>query len=113
MKSLQSHNMLLIATVTRLKLFLHSRCLKPPIDQAPDQLTFSQHNSQLIIKNPTPYYLTLCGLQAGSNTLTNVTVSPFDQVTETISNAGISSISYRTINDFGGTTPQIIKTITR
>ncbi|MGV7197387.1 fimbria/pilus periplasmic chaperone [Xanthomonas axonopodis] len=103
---IQGKNMLLIATVTRLKIFLRPKGLKPSIDQAEEKLNFSQNNHQLLISNPTPYYLTLCGMKVGADALETAMVPPYDSITLPLNSTVENSITYHTINDFGATTSE-------
>ncbi|MCC4605476.1 fimbria/pilus periplasmic chaperone [Xanthomonas campestris pv. badrii] len=104
--SLQGKNMLLIATVTRLKLFLRPHGLKLAVDQAPSKLTFEQNNGNLIIRNPTPYYLTLCGMKVGSTELETLMVAPNGSEAVPMKGMAGDSITFHTINDYGATTPE-------
>lgn len=91
-----------VATVTQLKLFLRPSGLKPAPGEAPSHLTFSRTGSQLIVHNPTPYYLTLIHLSAGTKELKDIMVAPLSSATLPLPAGSGSFLSLHTINDYGG-----------
>lgn len=109
----QGKNVLLFASVTRIKLFVRPSGLTPSVGDAPDKLTFSQKGERLTINNPTPYYLTLTGISSGSNRLRDIMVSPFGTASEPLLNGAAASVEFHTINDFGATTPAHHATVSR
>lgn len=94
--------MIHVSTVTQLKLFLRPPGLKPASGIAPSRLTFSRSGNQLVIHNPTPYYLTLAGITAGKKPLQDIMVSPLDSATLTLPAGNGSVITLHAINDYGG-----------
>lgn len=112
-KDTEGQNTLILATANRIKLFVRPEGLKSDIKDAPAQLSFSRTGEMLEISNPSPYYLTLTGLKAGSHKLENVMVPPKGKasVSLPVGNSGSSHISYQTINDYGGLTPVLTKSL--
>ncbi|HEY4467228.1 MAG TPA: fimbria/pilus periplasmic chaperone [Klebsiella sp.] len=103
-------NILMLSASTRIKLFVRPSGLRPSPSEAPSQLQVSRNGAQVLIRNPTPYYITITQIKAGAKELREtVMVSP--QGTESLSlpSAGVSRLSFRTINDFGGLTNEQIR----
>lgn len=103
-------NTLQIALQTRVKLFYRPKAIIPEKNNTPwqEKLTLEKQGEQYILKNPTPYYVTIINATANTK-LTNgkeftpVMVPPFSQ-----DNLGVnvdllgSSPVLTYINDFGG-----------
>ncbi|AZI53724.1 fimbrial chaperone protein (plasmid) [Pantoea agglomerans] len=105
-KKMEGKNMLLLAAVTRIKLFLRPAGLTPTADKAPAELTFHRNGGQMRIDNPTPYYLTLVELKAGGKKLPDTMVAPRSSSTLDISSSA-GAVTFRTINDYGAATPEM------
>lgn len=103
-QALDNKNILILAAVTRIKLFVRPSGLKPSIEDAPNKLTFSREGVQLKISNASPYFLTLTDIIAGDQALESVMVPPMGEVLQKVP-SGIRKISYSTINDYGAITP--------
>jgi fimbrial chaperone protein len=103
-KAQQKDNTLQLAITSRIKLLYRPRDLRMPPDEAPAKLTFKRSGSVLVITNPTPYFLTLTELKAGTRALTNTMAAPMSSVTVELPGDTASSITYRTINDYGALT---------
>lgn len=95
-------NMLVMAGTTRIKLFMRPEGLKMSSNEAPSHLKFHRSNDRLKIDNPTPYYLTLVHIKSGNQTLQDIMVAPGKSESIPLPAAAKSSISFSTINDFGG-----------
>ena len=106
-KKMEGKNMLMLAAVTRIKLFLRPAGLTPAVDKAPAELKFHRAGGQVRIENPTPYYLTLVEMKAGGNSLSDTMVSPRSSITVPLPSTSAGSITYRTINDYGAATPEL------
>ncbi|SFN06724.1 fimbrial chaperone protein [Izhakiella capsodis] len=96
------HAVIHVATVTQLKLFLRPRGLKPAPELAARSLTFSRNGHQLVVHNPTPYYLTLTELSSGGKALEDTMVPPLDSVSLPLPTGSGSTITLHNINDYGG-----------
>ena len=99
-------NRLLIAVKNRIKLFYRPGALNT--EAAADawkKLSFRHRGGQLIINNPTPYYVSLFSLKAGSQAIENPPmVPPFGNVFVTSSEG---TVTWKAINDFGGITTEM------
>ena len=105
-EEVEGKNTLMVAAVTRIKLFVRPAGLIPSVDKAPTELTFHRLGSQMRISNPTPYYLTLVEMNMAGRTLPDTMVAPRDSVLLSLpAGAGINVV-FRTINDFGAVTPE-------
>lgn len=106
-KELEGKNTLILAAITRIKLFVRPAGLKPAPDLAPAELRFKKTASQLEIHNPTPYYLTLTDIKAGNKKLNDIMVAPFNKDAVPLPAGSGSDITFSTINDYGAvTSPQ-------
>lgn len=106
-KSRLSENTLQLAIISRIKLYYRPEKLAMPPDQAAEKLTFSRSGSSLTLANPTPYYLTVTELSAGTRSLDNALVPPMGKTSVRLPQDAGSSITYRTINDYGALTPKM------
>jgi fimbrial chaperone protein len=106
-KKMEGKNMLMLAAVTRIKLFLRPAGLTPAADKAPAELRFHRASGQVKIENPTPYYLTLVEMKAGGNKLPDTMVSPRSSTTLALPSSSAGAVTYRTINDYGAATPEM------
>ncbi len=99
-------NRLLIAVKSRIKLFYRPGALNT--DAAADawkKLSFRHSAGQLTINNPTPYYVSLFSLKAGSQAIkTPPMVPPFGNAS--VSSSG-GTVTWQAINDFGGVTAEM------
>ncbi|EPF0317304.1 fimbrial biogenesis chaperone [Enterobacter chuandaensis] len=93
---------LVVATQMQIKLFVRPEGLTLAREKAADKLEFTRKGAQLVIHNPTPYYLTLIDLKAGSHSLKDVMVPPQASENLTLPAGSGSSVSWISINDYGG-----------
>lgn len=105
-KEMEGKNVLMLAAVTRIKLFVRPAGLKPSVDKAPAELIFRRNDNQLQIDNPTPYYITLAQLKAGSKKLPDTMVPPRGNISLPLPAGAGNLVNFRTINDFGAVTPE-------
>jgi len=106
-QAMENKNILLLAAITRIKLFVRPAGLKPDVAKAPEALTFTRINGQLRIDNPTPYHITLAKMKVGSQTLPDSMVSPKGSLSLPLAVSAGKTIAFRTINDFGAATPEV------
>lgn len=104
-KSRLSDNTLQLAIISRIKLYYRPAKLALPPDQAAEKLSFSRSGSSLTLTNPTPYYLTVTELKAGTRVLENALVPPMGKTSVKLPTDAGNNITYRTINDYGALTP--------
>lgn len=114
-------NKLQLAFRTRIKMFYRPEGLAMSSEQAIKNLTFSMKGHQLVIKNTSPYYITLRHLALRStkegpilvslSKLNNKMVSPFGELSLPVSPKelinSMTQVSYSIINDQGGETQGI------
>lgn len=105
-KEAQNKNTLQIAVLNRIKLFVRPKGLTMPSADAPAQLRFHQAGSQLTIKNPTPYYVTLVELTEGAAVLPATMVPPLGQSSLAVPSTAHGEITFQTVNDYGANTPK-------
>ncbi|HEQ3521848.1 TPA: fimbria/pilus periplasmic chaperone [Citrobacter freundii] len=103
---MKGENMLLLSAVTRIKLFVRPQKLNVSVSDAPADLVFYRDAGMLQIKNPTPYYITLAKLKAGSVALKDIMVPPGENTSQPFPANGGNNLTYQTINDYGALTPE-------
>lgn len=101
-------NTLKIATQSVIKLFWRPKGLAYPLGEAPAKLRCTSSADMVTVSNPTPYFITLTDLKKGGKVVKNQMISPFDKYQFSLpKGAKNSSVTYRTINDYGAETPQL------
>lgn len=103
-------NTLQIALQTRVKLFYRPKAILPEKNNAPwqEKLTLEKQGDQYLVKNPTPYYVTIINATAnakstGGKEFTPVMIAPFGQDNLGASASSLGSNPVLTyINDYGG-----------
>lgn len=106
-------NILQFSVTSKIKMFYRPENLNYPLSEAPNNLAFKFSPEGLIVKNPTPLFLTLIEISLNNEKLDNVMVPPFEEVilSPKQSHAGNGKISFSTINDYGAKTDEITKTV--
>lgn len=110
---IQEGNVLLLATANRIKLFVRPQGLTQDINTAAQDLQFTQSGQLLHISNPSPYYVTLTDIQYGIHNLDTLMIAPKSQLSQTVPEKSVNRVSYHAINDFGGTSNLINKTVSQ
>ncbi|AWF33375.1 gram-negative pili assembly chaperone, C-terminal domain protein (plasmid) [Klebsiella oxytoca] len=110
-KMMEGKNVLMLAAVTRIKLFVRPAGLSPAVDKAPGELTFHRSGGQMRIDNPTPYHITLALMKVGGQKLVDTMVSPRGSVSLPLPAGAGNTVTFRTINDFGAVTPELRATL--
>ncbi|MFU0866503.1 molecular chaperone [Kluyvera ascorbata] len=117
-EELRDNNTLQFAIKTKLKLFYRPSSLNEnEAKTAWQSLQFSRSQNQLVVKNPTPFYVTFGQLtvagkvvksEAEQNTPSALTmmVMPFGEKRFPLSSALKGSVTWSAINDFGSDTGQ-------
>lgn len=103
-KSRKDENTLQLAIISRIKMFYRPSNLAIAPDKAADQLRFRRNASTVTLINPTPYYLTVTNMKAGSKDLQNTMVPPMGEVSVPLPAGANGEITYQTINDYGAVT---------
>ena len=103
--NLEGSNVLQLAILSRIKLFVRPKNLQMQPEEAVKQLRFSRSGEHLRVHNPSPYYISTVNLKVGNEKLANTMVAP-KSVAQVIIPAGIKgAISFQTVNDYGAVTP--------
>lgn len=91
---------------TVIKLFYRPSGLAMPATAAPEKLTFAQQGTQLTVKNPTPYYVTLAQLMLDGRTVNvreqGAMIAPFSEEIYAVNGALAKQIHWSVITEFGG-----------
>lgn len=106
-------NELKLVVKTRIKLFYRPEKIAGNASDARKSLKFSRENGQLHITNPSSYYVVLSYLMVGNSLLKDIDmIAPGSQFTVKLpdNNSG-NTIEWRAINDYGGDTALIKKTL--
>lgn len=101
--SKQLENVLQLASLSRIKLFVRPVKLEMKPSEATEHIRFSRQAGELVVHNPTPYYITLVSFMDGKNVLPNTMVPPKESLS--VKSTGNGNITFRTINDYGAVTP--------
>ena len=99
-------NTLQIAVLSRIKLFVRPKNLPMASIDAPAKLRFHESGNTLTVKNPTPYYMTLVQIHAGTATLPTTMVAPMSQADLKLPANAQGNITFQTINDYGANSPE-------
>lgn len=103
--SIQGKNVLQIAILSRIKLFVRPAGLPSKPAEAPGQLRFQRQGNALNITNPSPYYVTLVNVNIGAHKLPNTMVSPKGSAAIALPAGATGAVTYQTVNDYGANTP--------
>lgn len=98
---------LMISVDSSMKLFFRPEALEGNgADDAWKKISFVQSNKNLIVKNPTPYFVTLHTLSTDGqqrSAIRNTLVAPFTQITVPVT-ANVHSVSWSALSDQGAIT---------
>lgn len=95
-------NRLQLAVVSRIKLFYRPSALAEGAREAAFKVEVRRASDHLVIKNPTPYFINLTKLAAGSHQLDNSMVAPYSEAKLSIAKDAIGELTYSFVNDYGG-----------
>ncbi|EMH0063874.1 fimbria/pilus periplasmic chaperone [Providencia rettgeri] len=102
----ESKNILQLAVLSRIKIFIRPTNLSISPVEAYAKLTVKKNNSEIIINNPTPYYMNMVSILIDGKQIDNIMIEPFsDKKLNDSKNP--SSFSYELINDYGALTPKV------
>lgn len=104
---ISGQNVLMLAAITRVKLFYRPSGLAFLPAQAPEKMRFQRTGSGITIENPTPYYLTLAQITVGCQKLDDRMIAPYASEKIALKKLSNNEVKFRTINDFGAVTPEI------
>ncbi|WP_406909111.1 fimbrial biogenesis chaperone [Klebsiella oxytoca] len=99
-------NTLQIAFKTRIKLIYRPKGLSNNAIEAYKNLKFIKHDNELKVVNPTPYYVAFYSVKVGGHIIEDAgTIGPKGTLIWQLPAGVYGSVSWQTINDFGGITP--------
>lgn len=103
--SVEGKNVLQLAILSRIKLFVRPKNLAMPPEEALSHLRFERSGNNLKVSNASPYYVTLVNLQLGSQRLNNLMIAPKNSAQQAIPASASGALSWQSVNDYGAITP--------
>ncbi|PSE46147.1 pilus assembly protein [Acinetobacter nosocomialis] len=109
------NNFLQLAIRSRIKFFYRPVNLKENIDTFSEKIQWVKNGEILLIKNPTPFYITMSSIFQEVNhqkidlLKQGLMLSPFSEDQIKLKNSNITNMSFVYINDYGGRIEQTIK----
>ena len=103
--NLENKNLLQLAVLSRIKLFVRPNNLPYKSEAALDKIAFAKVSGGVEVDNRSAYFVSLVNIHLDDKKLINTMAAPFAK-TQIAAPAG-QKISYQTVNDFGGLTPKI------
>ncbi|WP_151800159.1 fimbrial biogenesis chaperone [Acinetobacter nosocomialis] len=109
------NNFLQLAIRSRIKFFYRPTNLKENIDTFSEKIQWVKNEETLLIKNPTPFYITMSSIFQEVNhqkidlLKQGLMLSPFSEDQIKLKNSNITNMSFVYINDYGGRIEQTIK----
>jgi fimbrial chaperone protein len=103
--NLEGKNVLQLAILSRIKLFVRPKNLAMPPEEALSQLRFERAGNHLKVSNASPYYVTLVNLQLGGKKLENIMIAPKNSAQQTLPDGASGTLSWQSVNDYGAITP--------
>ncbi|MGL6004047.1 fimbrial biogenesis chaperone [Aeromonas sobria] len=98
----QGASVVQFAVQQRIKVFYRPAGLAGKASEAPRALTLALSGGQLILSNPTPYFINLASLEVDGKGLDSEAIAPFGQLTIPASDIGLNaSLALTIVNDFG------------
>ena len=103
--NLEGKNVLQLAILSRIKLFVRPQNLAMQPEEALSHLRFERAGNHLKISNASPYYVTLVNLQLGAQKLENIMIAPKNSAQQTLPIGASGMLSWQSVNDYGAITP--------
>ncbi|MDC9592654.1 fimbrial biogenesis chaperone [Xenorhabdus sp. IM139775] len=109
----EATNRLLVSLKNRIKLFYRPEGLTAQLAAtAYQQLIFSRQAGQLVVQNPTPFYVSFYDIKHGNNVIPEAgMVAPFSRRQWPLPVDSGHTITWRAINDYGGITEPQYQTL--
>lgn len=104
-ENLEGKNVLQLAILSRIKLFVRPKNLAMPPEEALSQLKFERAGNHLKVSNASPYYVTLVNLQLGGQKLENIMIAPKNSAQQSLPSGASGALSWQSVNDYGAITP--------
>lgn len=102
--SVEGKNVLQLAVLSRIKLFVRPKNLQMQPEDALKQIRFARSGQYLKISNPSPYYVSLVNLKMGNEKLPNTMVAPKNSVQVAVPSGAQGAVSFQSVNDYGAVT---------
>ena len=109
-ESVDGKNVLQLAILTRIKIFVRPTKLTMASSQAPGKLTYSVQGNKITIKNPTPYFVNMVNITVGGKSIDAIMASPMSNTTATIPAGTSGVVKFSAISDFGAVSAQMTAT---
>ncbi|MDF7758749.1 type 1 fimbria chaperone FimC [Kosakonia cowanii] len=103
-ESVAGKNVLHLAILSRIKLFVRPATLADLAHEAPAALSFAREGSRLKIANPSPFYLSLVNVQINQRKLNNIMVTPKSSTQVPLPFDARGDLTFQTVNDYGAVT---------
>ena len=104
-ESLAGKNVLHLAILSRIKLFVRPSKLTDPVQEAPEALSFALEGNTLKITNASSYYLSLVNMHINQRKVNNVMVAPKKSTQVALPSDARGDLTFQTVNDYGAVTP--------
>lgn len=110
-----SNNFLQLAVRSRIKFFYRPIDLKENIEQLSEKVQWKINDQYLVVKNPTPFFLTITSILQGTVDhkadllQQGLMVAPFSEDKIKLKNKNVADMSFVYINDYGGRVEHPIK----
>lgn len=110
-----SNNFLQLAVRSRIKFFYRPIDLKENIEQLSEKVQWKINDQYLVVKNPTPFFLTITSIFQGTEghkadlLQQGLMVAPFSEDKIKLKNKNVADMSFVYINDYGGRVEHPIK----
>ena len=101
----ENNNVLQLAILSRIKLFVRPNKLAMQPEEALSQLRFERVGNHLKVSNASPYYITLVNLKLGGKALDNLMIAPKNSAQQVLPDAASGTLSWQSVNDYGAITP--------
>jgi len=103
-ENLVGKNVLHLAILSRIKLFVRPSTLTDPVHEAPAALNVTREGSSLKIANASPFYLSLVNVHINQQKLNNVMVAPKSSTQVALPSDARGDLTFQTVNDYGAVT---------
>lgn len=104
-ESLAGKNVLHLAILSRIKLFVRPSTLTDLVQEAPEALSFALEGNTLKIANASSYYLSLVNMHINQRKVNNVMVAPKKSTQVALPPDARGDLTFQTVNDYGAVTP--------
>ena len=107
-KAAAPDNFLQLAIRSRIKFFYRPSGIKEDVALAPEKIQWSSQGNNLLIKNPTPFHITITTIaqeHLGKKVdvlSEGLMLAPFSEQKIALKNSNIKDMTFTTINDYGG-----------